>query len=284
MKCSLQPGRRVCKDQCCCSGRAVLSWAGFVMGRRWRRRSAREGVCVACRWKWRSWGNSGCRGAHRRTPSPALRENHRLGSCRRWAQLSEGRYGGGEGGGGQGGGGGWGQGAPRLALDGAEGGGHVAGGGGAALEGVGVQGAALPVTQQTGVERTGGLRGSSSSSAATPTHTFQLLQCVQDHVGGVCVFGALPLQLTELTQGRAHGHVDVLQLQTHTYSKHTNLTHCTDTVVSGWSGSSTCELCSIWAMTSGSSGLWLLKLLERPAEVVFLSCGLSTWRFRQASS
>lgn len=37
-----------------------------------------------------------------------------------------------------------------------------------------------------------------------------------------------------------------------------------------------CERGSTWGMTSGSSGLWLLKLLERPAVVVFRNCGLST--------
>lgn len=42
----------------------------------------------------------------------------------------------------------------------------------------------------------------------------------------------------------------------------------------------TCELCSTWENTSWSSGLWLLKLFERPAGVDFRNCGLSTYRFR----
>lgn len=45
--------------------------------------------------------------------------------------------------------------------------------------------------------------------------------------------------------------------------------------------SMSCELCSTWAMTSGSSGLWLLKLLERPAVVVLRNCGLSTLVLRE---
>lgn len=42
-----------------------------------------------------------------------------------------------------------------------------------------------------------------------------------------------------------------------------------------------CEPCSTWVMTSGSSGLWLLKLLDRPAVVVFFNCGLSTLVLRE---
>lgn len=62
----------------------------------------------------------------------------------------------------------------------------------------------LALTQQAGVEGAGGLRG------APPDHTFQLLQGVQDHVGGV--FGrTLSLQLPQLVQGRAHGRVYVLE-------------------------------------------------------------------------
>lgn len=45
--------------------------------------------------------------------------------------------------------------------------------------------------------------------------------------------------------------------------------------------SMSCELCSTCPMTSVSSGLWLLKLLERPAGVVLRSCGLSTLVFRE---
>lgn len=50
-----------------------------------------------------------------------------------------------------------------------------------------------------------------------------------------------------------------------------------------WNGSCTCELCSTWAMTSGSSGLWLLKLLDRPAVFVLRNCGLSTYMFTMVS-
>lgn len=45
--------------------------------------------------------------------------------------------------------------------------------------------------------------------------------------------------------------------------------------------SMSCELCSTWAMTSGSSGRWLLKLLERPAVAALRNCGLSTLVLRE---
>lgn len=45
--------------------------------------------------------------------------------------------------------------------------------------------------------------------------------------------------------------------------------------------SMSCELCSTCANTSGSSGLWLLKLLERPAGVDLRNCGLSTLLLRE---
>lgn len=174
----------------------------------------RERVCLACEWRRRCGGDSRSRGAHggAASSSPALWEHHRFGPGRRGPQLSEGRDRRGQGGGGrERGRRGGGQRAPRLALSRPERRGHVAGRGGAALKRVGVGGSALAVPKQAGVEGTGWLRGSSSSSAAA-THAFQLLQCVQDYVGGVCVFGCtLSVCLGEVTQDRAHCSLHVLQ-------------------------------------------------------------------------
>lgn len=66
----------------------------------------------------------------------------------------------------------------------------------------------LAVPEQPGMKRAGGFGRPPGPTSAAP-HALQLLQGVQNHIRGV-FGGALTLQLTQLTQRRAHGGFNVL--------------------------------------------------------------------------